>query len=146
MLTFSRLSRIVSRVLREIYGIRPPSTEEHFKLASKFTAQLDQWRKDISYLLESDADPAIFVKLVLRQREVLKLAFWHARVLVQRPFLLHSFTSLADYSANSRLLASRRDELQQNIRHCLDAANQIVQLIDQIDAAGEFYSTLFVRL
>lgn len=133
-------------MLRELYGIRPPSTEDHFKLASKFTSQLDEWHDTISYLLETDGDSAIFVKLVLRQRDVLKLAFWHARVLVHRPFLLNSFASLANYSTNRRLLASRRAELQQNVQHCLDAAMRIVQLIDRIDAAGEFYSTLFVRV
>ena len=134
----------MARILRELYGIRTPSTDSHFKLATKFTSQLDEWHRSISYLLDTDGDSGIFVKLVLRQRDVLKLAYWHARVLLHRPFLLNSFASLANYSANNRLLAARRVELQRNVQHCLDAAMHIAQLIDRIDAAGEFYSTLFV--
>lgn len=139
-----RLSRILARILRALYGIHPRSTEEHFTLAAKFTEELSEWRRHISYLLDTDGSSALFVKLVLRQRDVLKLAFWHAQILVHRPFLLRSFTSLADYDLSSELRLSRQLEMQKNIRLCIDAATQITEHIDRIDAAGEFYSTLFV--
>lgn len=101
----------------------------------------------MGYLLDTDGDTAIFVKLVLRQRDVLKLAFWHARVLIHRPFLLKTFASLAKYSKdNGGPLSSRAAELQKNVRLCLDAAMMILDHIDRIFAAGEFYSTLFVSL
>ncbi|KAK7421626.1 hypothetical protein QQX98_002093 [Neonectria punicea] len=138
-----KLSRILAAILRALYGIHPRSTEEHFTLAAKFTRDLAKWREHISYLLDTDGSSAIFVKLVLRQRDVLKLAFWHAQILVHRPFLLKSFTSLANYGVNGELLSSRREEMQQNIKICIDAATQIIEHIDRIDAAGEFYSTLF---
>ncbi|KPM39762.1 hypothetical protein AK830_g6819 [Neonectria ditissima] len=138
-----KLSRILAAILRALYGIHPRSTEEHFTLAAKFTRELAEWREHISYLLDTDGSSAIFVKLVLRQRDVLKLAFWHAQILVHRSFWLKSFTSLANYGVNGELLSSRREEMQENIRICIDAAAQIIEHIDRIDAAGEFYSTLF---
>ncbi|KAI8190720.1 hypothetical protein KHU50_008781 [Colletotrichum sp. SAR 10_65] len=118
-----RLSRILAPILRAFYGIRSPSTEEHFALAEKFSKELSEWRDRISYLLDAGGSSAIFVKLVLRQRDVLKLAYWHAQILVYRPFL--------------------QEQTQQNIKSCIDAAMSIAEHIGTIDAAGEFYSTLF---
>ncbi|KAH7305948.1 fungal-specific transcription factor domain-containing protein [Stachybotrys elegans] len=138
-----KLSRIVVKILRSIYGIHPPSIEQHFHLAEKFTKQLEDWWKDMSFLLDSDGDLNIFVPLVLRQRDVLKLAFWHALVLIHRPFLLNTFASLANYSANRRRLSSRKPQLERNTQRCLDAAMKIVQLIDRMNGAGQFFSTLF---
>ncbi|KAL6407205.1 finger protein [Ilyonectria robusta] len=138
-----KLSRILSGILRALYGIHAPSTEQHFTLAAKFNGELSKWREDIAYLLDTDGSSAMFVKLVLRQRDVLKLAYWHAQILVHRPFLLKSFTSLANYGVNGELLSSRPQEMQQNIRICINAATQITEHIDRINAAGEFYSTLF---
>ncbi|KAL0932261.1 finger protein [Colletotrichum truncatum] len=138
-----RLSRILARILRALYGIHPPSTDEHFDLAAKFNRDLSEWRDHISYLLDAGGSSAIFVKLVLRQRDVLKLAFWHAQILVHRPLLLKSFTALANDTFGSSPLLARQQEMQKNIETCINAATNIAQHIDQIDAAGEFYSTLF---
>lgn len=143
-LTATRLSRILARILRALYGIQPPSTEEHFTLASKFTQDLAEWREHISYLLDAGGSSAIFVKLVLRQRDVLKLAFWHAQILVHRPFLLKSFTALAGDGTGNEAMSRRKQEMEDNIRTCVRAATSIAEHIDQIDAVGEFYSTLFV--
>lgn len=87
----------------------------------------------------------MFVKLVLRQRDVLKLASCHAQILIDRPFLLKSFASMARHGDNNELGLSRKQEMQRNIQRCVDAATQITEHINYIYAAGEFYSTLFVR-
>ncbi|KAF4975539.1 hypothetical protein FZEAL_7685 [Fusarium zealandicum] len=138
------LSRILARILRALYGIHPRSIEEHFTFAAKFTRDLAEWRQHISYLLDTDGSSAIFVKLVLRQRDVLRLAFWHAQILVHRPFLLKSFTSLTGYERRGgNLLPARQLEMQENIKICIDAATRIIEHIDHINSAGELYSTLF---
>ncbi|KAF6819670.1 finger protein [Colletotrichum plurivorum] len=138
-----KLSRILARILRALYGIRQPSTEEHFTFASGFMQDLTDWREHISYLLDAGGSAAIFVKLVLRQRDVLKLAYWHAQILVHRPFLLKSFTTLAGDGADGEATTRRKQEMEANIKTCVGAATNIAEHIDQIDAAGEFYSTLF---
>lgn len=84
----------------------------------------------------------IFVKLVLRQRDVLKLAYWHAQILVYRPFLLKTFSTVD--SNDETFLLARQGQTQQNIKSCIDAAMSIAEHISTIDAVGEFYSTLFV--
>ncbi|KAF6808231.1 finger protein [Colletotrichum sojae] len=138
-----KLSRILAHILRALYGIRQPSTEEHFTLASGFMQDLTEWREHISYLLDAGGSSAIFVELVLRQRDVLKLAYWHAQILVHRPFLLKSFTTLTSDGADGEATTRRKQEMEANIKTCVGAATNIAEHIDQIDAAGEFYSTLF---
>ncbi|KAH0420187.1 hypothetical protein CcaCcLH18_14143 [Colletotrichum camelliae] len=137
-----RLSRILARILRAFYGIHTPSTEEHFGLADKFSKELAEWRDHISYLLDAGGSSAIFVKLVLRQRDVLKLAYWHAQILVYRPFLLKTFSAVESNDEN--LLSARQQQTRQKIKACIDAATSIAEHIGTIDAAGEFYSTLFI--
>ncbi|KAF4874259.1 putative transcriptional regulatory protein [Colletotrichum siamense] len=136
-----RLSRILAKLLRAFYGIRSPSTEEHFALAEKFSKELSEWRDRISYLLDAGGSSAIFVKLVLRQRDVLKLAYWHAQILVYRPFLLKTFSAVD--TNDESFISTKQQQTQQNIKSCIDAAMSIAEHIDTIDSAGEFYSTLF---
>ena len=107
------------------------------------------WRQEIAYLLDADGGSTMFVKLVLRQRDVLKLAFWHATILVHRPFLLKTFTAFSGYEGGANeeqqvSSSSRTEELRRNIHTCVDAAVQITEYIDRISATGELYSTLFV--
>ncbi|TEA14315.1 hypothetical protein C8034_v003535 [Colletotrichum sidae] len=137
-----RLSRILARILRTLYGINPPSTHQHFAAAENFFRDLQEWRNGMAYLLDSDGN-ALFVKLVLRQHDVLKLAFWHPEILVHRPFLLKSFTSLSHASVTHEQAFSRHQVMQRNVATCVNAAKSIAEYIDQINGAGEFYSTLF---
>lgn len=143
-----RLSQILARVLRTLYGIEPPSTEKYFTLAAKFTQALEEWREDISYLLDADGSSAMFIKLVLRQRDVLQLALCHAQILIYRPLCFLPFSSsMAEYEATitSELQLARREQVREYTKSCVEAATQITEHIDRIDAAGELYSTLFVR-
>lgn len=87
----------------------------------------------------------MFVKLVLRQRDVLRLASCHVQILINRPFLLKSFASSADPGASHEQGTTRQEEMQANTQRCVDAATQIIEHIDHIYGSGELYSTLFVR-
>lgn len=103
-----------------------------------------EWREPISYLLDTVGSPALYVKLVLRQRDVLKLAFWHAYILVQRPFLINSLNNLSGHGQEDDRLQMRHEEMRKNIQLCVDAATEITKHINYIKDAGELYSTLFV--
>lgn len=90
----------------------------------------------------------MFIKLVLRQRDVLQLALCHAQILIYRPLCFLPFSSsMAEYEATitSELQLARREQVHEYTKSCVDAATQIAEHIDRIDAAGELYSTLFVR-
>lgn len=141
----SRLSRIVANILKDFYGIRSRSTESQLKLAEVHTRSLEEWRKDIAYLLDTTGvDSSLFLPIFLRQRNVLNLAFWHAKILLYRPFLLTSFASLNNSGARSRQ-AANAVELATKGELCLHAAMQVVNLVDQLSLAGQLYSNFWVR-
>ncbi|KXH59636.1 finger protein [Colletotrichum salicis] len=57
-----KLSRIVARVLRSLYGIKSCSTEEHLAFATRFNKDFSEWRDSISYLLDTAGPSALYVK------------------------------------------------------------------------------------
>ncbi|KAF4785159.1 finger protein [Colletotrichum scovillei] len=138
-----KLSRIVARVLRSLYGIKSISTEEHLTLAARFDEDLSEWREPISYLLDTVGSSTLFVKLVLRQRDLLQLAFWHAQILVHRPLLINSINSFSGHVQENGSGRLRYEEIRKNIQRCVDAATEIAKHINHINDAGELYSTLF---
>jgi hypothetical protein len=138
-----RISRIVARILRDMYGLRPPPIERRFILAARYTQELNDWRHKLAYLLNSEGiESSLLLPIFLRQRNVLNLACWHAQLLLHRPFILQSFASLTNYSKTSRL--SRHPDFASNVQLCLDAALNIVKVVDYLHSTGQFYSSFWV--
>ncbi|KAF7563420.1 hypothetical protein G7046_g734 [Stylonectria norvegica] len=139
-----KLSRIVANILKDFYGIRPRSTESQLKLAASYSTDLDEWRVGIKYLLDTtNYDSALFLPIFLRQRNVLNLAFWHAQILLHRPFLLNSFANLTNFSLHRNARSANAADIARNVQLCLDAAMQIVQLVDDISAGGQLYNAFW---
>ncbi|KAL1617837.1 hypothetical protein SLS54_007618 [Diplodia seriata] len=149
-----RFSRILANILRDLYGIRPPSTSDRYRLAAKYNDALNNWRASVAYLLDTDGvDPSLFLPIFLRQRNVLNLAFWHAQILVHRPFLLSNFAGLSSYNNlhHHHHRPNGRDssdgggggKLAYHVQCCLDAATNIVRVVDELTRSGQIYSTFW---
>ncbi|KLU92964.1 hypothetical protein MAPG_11907 [Magnaporthiopsis poae ATCC 64411] len=140
-----KLSQILAGVLRDLYSIKPPSRAERLRLAGKYTKLLSEWRGQVAYLLDSSGDSSMFVPIVRRQRDVLKLAFWHAQILVHRPFLLENFASLPTHgNKHAARTSTGSAEADENVGLCLDAATSIARLIHDINSAEQLSSTMFL--
>ncbi|KAL6351867.1 hypothetical protein LRP88_14677 [Fusarium phalaenopsidis] len=141
-----KLSRIVAKILRDLYGIRQPSTESQYKLAAKYAKEIDNWHSGISYLVDTDGiDPSLFQPIFLRQRNVLNLACWHAQILVHRPFLLNNFASLANLGTTRNSRSRQNSELtHEHVQRCLEAAMNIVAKIDDLHSNGLLYNTFWI--
>src|SRR5215469_15113924 len=73
-----RLLRIVSCILRDMYGINPPSRIDHLNLALKYSTALHDWRRDLAEFLGADlVDTLLLIPVFQRQRNVLNFAYWH---------------------------------------------------------------------
>lgn len=141
-----RLSQILARILRDLYGIRLQSTDAQCKLAGKYSEEIETWRSSVLYLFDAEGvDPSLFQPIFLRQRNVLNLACWHAQILVHRPFLLNNFANLANLGT-TRQIRSRQntDLINEHVQKCLDAAKKIVEKIDQLSSGGQLYNTFWV--
>lgn len=129
--------------MKDFYGIRSRSTESQIKLAEVHSKSLDGWRQGIAYLLDTTGvDSSLFLPIFLRQRNVLNLAFWHAQILLNRPFLLNSFASLTNSGGYRRQTAHATDVTHRG-ELCLEAALQIVALVDGLHEAGNLYSAFW---
>jgi hypothetical protein len=135
----------MANILRNLYGIRPPSLENQHKLAAKFTSDIEEWRNSVSYLVgASGVDPSLLQPIFLRQRNVLNLACWHAQILIHRPFLLRNFASLANLGASRHQTSPQDQSADTHAQACLSAAMNIVGKIDDLNSSGQLYNTFWV--
>lgn len=141
-----RLLRIVSCILRDMYGINSPSRIDRLNLAMKYSSALHDWRSDLHKFLDAEfVDTSLLIPLFQRQRNVLNFAYWHALLLVHRPFLLSNFASLT--GQNQRETNSREQhETDQNVEECLKAALSITTLVDELLQGHQMYRAYWFTL
>ncbi|KAF2012015.1 hypothetical protein BU24DRAFT_465587 [Aaosphaeria arxii CBS 175.79] len=133
-----KLSKIVSLILRDLYAIHPPSTAFRIELSAKYSKDLREWRANLTpFFVSESIDSNLVIPLYSRQRRVLNLAYYHAVLLIQRPFLLSNFAALSHSTTNPPQPLSV--ETSQNIRECLDAAMGIVNIIDEMSSSSQFF-------
>jgi hypothetical protein len=142
-----KLTRIVSLVLRDLYSIRPPSLTLRIELSSKYTADLHAWRNSLSRFLNDDEgrgiDSHLLIPIYQRQRSVLNLAYYHAMLLIHRPFLLSNFANLAHMPTHSTLAPNASIDTSANITSCLEAAMSIVRVVDDVFTSSNLFRSFW---
>jgi hypothetical protein len=145
-----RLSQILFRVLRDLYSIRTPSMPERLSLTQRYTADLHAWRRDLARFLDApDLPSSLLIPIYQRQKNVLNLAYYHAMLLVHRPFLLSSFAALKNHDAptttDNTTSSNANPNVQENIQQCLDAAMGIVRVVDEMNNSQIFRAFWFTQ-
>jgi energy-converting hydrogenase Eha subunit F len=140
LLTTSRLTRIVSLVLRDLYPIRPPSLSVRMELSAKYTKDLDVWRAALSPFLDGTGfESSLLIPIYQRQRGVLNLAYYHAMLLIHRPFLLSDFANLTHITSQPLPRRPSTAASSASIASCLDAAMNIVRVVDTVFASSNLF-------
>jgi hypothetical protein len=138
------LSKILSNILRDLYSIRPPALALRVTLSAKYSDALHEWRRNLSRFLDADTlDASLLIPVFQRQRNVLNLAYYHALILVYRPFLLSNFASLNSRKDHSRG-APGTLEMDKNVADCLNAAMSITTIVNELSEAGQLYRAFWV--
>lgn len=137
-LTQRRLLRIVSGILRDLYGIKRPTPERQEDLVRGYDARLVQWHEELKDFLDINKTE-ILATTFRRQHTVLNMAYSHAIILLHRQSLL----------MRSPLSLSREEDACQNgltysILRCLDAATTIVKRLRDLVAKKQMYSAFWV--
>ncbi|CZR64563.1 uncharacterized protein PAC_14461 [Phialocephala subalpina] len=132
-----KLSKILSKVLRELYGIQKSSLETRFAVAGKLNAALRKWQSETAHFL--DLDPSLLSPLYRRQNMALHLSYSQALIILHRPFLLDNFDSHLDIA-----VPVLRAKLLENIHGCLDAALEVVKTIDAMYRMNQSFSASWV--
>lgn len=142
-----KLTRIVSLVLRDLYSIRPPSMTLRIELSNKYTNDIRAWRSSLSRFLNDDDGPRIDSHLLIpiyqRQRSVLNLAYYHAMLLIHRPFLLSNFASLTHMPTHSTFVPNASIDTSAHIASCLEAAMSIVRVADDVFTSSNLFRSFW---
>ncbi|KAF9880469.1 hypothetical protein CkaCkLH20_02423 [Colletotrichum karsti] len=134
-----KLSRIVSMILRDLYSIRPSSFSNRCALAAKYSQNLKHWRAELSQFLDDGINMALLIPIFQRQRNVLNLAYWHAMILTHRPFLLSNFARLQRNGKSRRHTSNHKDQADDSVKACLDAAMHVVDTVNDLIQAGQLF-------
>ncbi|KZL75298.1 fungal specific transcription factor domain-containing protein [Colletotrichum tofieldiae] len=134
-----KLSRIVSMILRDLYSIRPSSFSNRCALAAKYSQNLKHWRAEMSQFLDDGVNTALLIPIFQRQRNVLNLAYWHAMILTHRPFLLSNFARLQRNGKARRRSVPHKDQTEESVHACLDAAMHVVDTVNDLIQAGQLF-------
>jgi hypothetical protein len=142
-----KLTRIVSLVLRDLYSIRPPGLALRIELSAKYTADLHAWRSSLSRFLNDEEgrgiDSHLLIPIYQRQRSVLNLAYYHAVLLIHRPFLLSNFASLTHMPTHSTFLPNASIDTSSNILSCLESAMAIVRVVDDVFTSSNLFRSFW---
>ena len=79
------------------------------------------------------------IPIYQRQRGVLNLAYYHAMLLIHRPFLLSNFANLTGIRSHLSFRAPGAADTSANIASCLDAAMNIVRVVDDVFTSSNLF-------
>ncbi|KAL3425254.1 fungal specific transcription factor domain-containing protein [Phlyctema vagabunda] len=133
------LSKIVSHILHDLYALRPPSSANRVILAGRYTKDLLEWRKSLSRFLDAEnVDTSLLLPLFQRQRNVLNLGYYHALILIHRPFILNNFASL-----NGRSKRAGSVNKDKNVAECLNAAMNVATIVNELAEGQQMFKAFW---
>ncbi|CAK7237640.1 hypothetical protein SBRCBS47491_010056 [Sporothrix bragantina] len=135
-----KLARIINRLLRNLYSIRPISAESRAVLAAQIADDLARWRSDLARFLDADLfSISLLIPIFQRQRNVLNLTYWHAVILTYRPFVLNNNSS----SSNGITDNVDDDKVQKCLSAAMSIANTIREIVESRQLTAAFWITAY---
>ncbi|OJD37982.1 c6 transcription factor [Diplodia corticola] len=132
----SKLTRIVGRAAKEQYTMPSRTETERLSAASKHNRDLRAWKAELPAYLSGAIRPSSLIPIFRRQSTVLKLAYAHAVMLVNRPFLLN--LSKHGYHSTSPNPATR-----DRVEECLAAARTAIEMVLNYITEGQPFSSFW---
>lgn len=123
----ARLAQIIGNTSREVYSIRRMPKQERVTAAHRMGKKLHEWRASLPPHLGT-IRPATLMPSFRRQATALKLAYSHAIMHANRPFLLESVTDEGEAAA-----------LQDRVAECLSAAKVALETVDTMASDGTLF-------
>ncbi|KAM5343731.1 hypothetical protein ACJ41O_012268 [Fusarium nematophilum] len=136
-----KLAQIMSKIVRDLYSIKPISAGRRSVLTERISKDLSDWRVEMSRFLDVDLfSTSLLVPIFQRQRNVLNLTYWHAIILTHRPFVLSNFAK------HSRQSGREEEDAQmlESVRQCLMAAMNTVKTLDDITQTRQMFRAFWI--
>ncbi|KAF0321174.1 hypothetical protein GQ607_011579, partial [Colletotrichum asianum] len=132
-LAHQQLARILSRILRQLYGISSLDETARHETMARLGAEIQTWRDQLPAFLNPDkVDSRILQPIYQRQSNTLSLAAGHCLMLIYRPCLFNDYTK-----------SSHDKETKENVKRCVDAALSVVTIIDYMVESKQLYPSLW---
>ncbi|KAI0414706.1 fungal-specific transcription factor domain-containing protein [Xylaria grammica] len=126
------LSLILGETLRRLYGVKSLDKATQYATMSELGTKVDAWKRDLPAFLNADkVDSKLLVPLFQRQSNILGLASAHVRILIYRPCLFN------DYDKSLGTLSQATED---NVAKCVNAAMDIVTVVDRMIESAQFYA------
>ncbi|CAK7208424.1 hypothetical protein SCUCBS95973_000097 [Sporothrix curviconia] len=145
-----KLARIINRLLRSLYSIRPVSADKRAVLAAQIADDLARWRSDLARFLDADLfSISLLIPIFQRQRNVLNLTYWHAVILTYRPFVLNNSSHNNNHNNinSSGVAAAAAADDDDKVQKCLSAAmsitNTIREMVESRQLTAAFWITAY---
>ncbi|KAL2823018.1 fungal-specific transcription factor domain-containing protein [Aspergillus granulosus] len=137
-LAHMKIARIISRILRDLYSIKPVSESRRAAAVKTISKDLNDWRAELAWFLDADVlSASLIMPIFQRQRNVLNLTYWHSIILTHRPFVLSNFAYLSQQG-------SHRAQTEESVKQCLNAAMKTVHIIDEITQNRQLFRALWI--
>ncbi|KAF4812789.1 Activator of stress genes 1 [Colletotrichum tropicale] len=132
-LAHQQLARILSRILRQLYGISSLDETARHETMARLGAEIQTWRDQLPAFLNPDkVDSRILQPIYQRQSNTLSLAAGHCLMLIYRPCLFNDYTK-----------SSHDKDTKENVKRCVDAALSVVTIIDYMVESKQLYPSLW---
>ncbi|KAF4125355.1 Fungal trans, partial [Geosmithia morbida] len=143
-----QLARIISKIVRDLYSIRPISTSRRVILTERISKDLSDWQVDFSQFLDVrfffKTSPSIIVPIFQRQQNVLNLTYWHCIILTHRPFVLHNLTRLLRNPQPGSGQDVNDPQTEESVQQCLMAAMKTVHTVDRITQNQKMFRAFWI--
>lgn len=125
LINHAKIAQLIDRISRDVYSIKKVPKRERLASAHKFGQALHEWREALPHHLGT-IRPSSLIPAFRRQATAMKLAYCHAIMHANRPFLLGA--------AGGR--RGSNTALQDSVRECINAARTTLETVDAIATDG----------
>ncbi|OLN81068.1 Activator of stress genes protein 1 [Colletotrichum chlorophyti] len=126
----ARLAQLIDGISREVYSIKAVPKHERLMAAHRYGRALHEWRESLPHHLGT-VRPMSLVPSFRRQNTALKLAYCHAIMHANRPFLLGT--------AAPRHESQPSSALEDSVAECLNAAKAALETVDGMASDGTLF-------
>ncbi|KXH68293.1 fungal specific transcription factor domain-containing protein [Colletotrichum salicis] len=124
----AKLAQIIDGISREVYSIKPVHKDDRLMIAHRYGKALHRWRESLPHHLGT-VRPLSLIPSFRRQNTALKLAYCHAIMHANRPFLLGA--------GGPR--HGQRSPLDDSIDECITAAKTALETVDSMASDGTLF-------
>ncbi|OHW95890.1 fungal specific transcription factor domain-containing protein [Colletotrichum incanum] len=124
----AKLAQLIDGISREVYSIKPIPKHDRLMAAHRYGQALHQWRESLPHHLGT-VRPMSLIPSFRRQNTALKLAYCHAIMHANRPFLLGTGTSKSN----------QRSALEDSVDECINAAKVALETVDGMASDGTLF-------